>query len=209
MRKSTKLIAGLSVVAGLGVALAPLSTFAVVPTRTDNLYINNTEACTINGVALDSSQEASSFTNVENNYDWAYSPGQEHDFTRRTSGTGGSENEGVFQIVCNYTTGYKIVANATNPTDGSHDIEAGTTGDEYWAARIVSKTGNIVPATGITVGTNFAITSANQPVLVNTGSSAADPGDSFSMTYAAKTSESTPAGTYEGSVAYTLVKGAN
>ncbi len=211
MRKSSKLIAGLGVVAGLGVALAPLGVFAATPTRLDNLHITSTEACSINGVEISAANAgdtatASTFTDPVNHYDWAYAPGTEYDFTRRTEGTG-TATENTFTIVCNYADGFKIVANAVNPTNATleHTIAAGTTGPEYWAAKILSTSGGM--DTDYTGNTPFAIDTANQKIVFVEGATQAT-GASFSMGYVAKTAADTPAGTYEGSVSYTLVKGA-
>lgn len=205
MRKSTKICAALGVVAGLGVAVAPLSVFADTPTRTDTLHVTVNEACTVNATGIGEALA------VENDYDVTLNPGQELEMNVG----GGSTNENFFTIQCNYPTGYRIVANVTGEMTGQETANTGTTipaatpwtngddGTSYWAAKL-TKGGNLTSVNGEGW---FAITSANQRVAYNESGSAVG-GDTFKMSYKVGASSTLKAGSYKGTVAYTLVRGA-
>ncbi len=207
MRKSTKICAALGVVAGLGVAVAPLSVFADTPTRTDTLNITVNLACTVNTKQLTETES------VTNTYNVTLDPGHEEVFTPENADANGKET-GLFTIECNDPTGYKIVANPTNPTgqdttNTGITIPAGTAisgNTSYWAASI-SVTGNLTADLNDS-GEYAAITTSGQKVAHNDAGSAAG-GDSFYVNYKAGASTALKAGHYRGQVAYTLVQGAN
>lgn len=213
MRKSSKLIAGLGVVAGLGVALAPLGAFADVatPTRTDVIRFTNSEACTVNNVALDGTT-----VDLYNYYDGEVTPGNvvTLDATKivDASDPETSATEQVFTIKCNSATGYRVVANATNPTgqdanNTSVTVPAGTAIDgntSFWAAQVTA-TGNLTSTNGANF---FAINASNQKVASNAAGSAAA-GDSFTVAYKIGAANALKAGRYEGQVVYTIIKSAD
>lgn len=190
MSKSTKVIAALGVVAGLGVAVAPLSAFAA--TRVDNLQVTVNTSCT---VADDTDATASV---LENDYTATLNAGAEATMT----GPGASEK--VMTVTCNDATGYHITATLTEAlthTDTTTIIAPGISG-EYWSMKVTGA-GNLAAANGY--GSHKALTTGDT-VLNNANQSAAD-GDSFTVEYKVGTNANTKAGVYSGTVTYTLVQG--
>ena len=91
MRKSTKIMAGLGVVAGLGVALAPLATFAETA-GTDQLRVTVTNACSLDPVSGDT------YTAFGATYTDSVNPGEDWEAASPSTGTAGS-----FKISCTTT----------------------------------------------------------------------------------------------------------
>ncbi len=112
MRKSTKIMAGLGVVAGLGVALAPLATFAADPVNlgTDHLTVIVETGCKMtSGTADDTSTsdvDESAYTAFENYYKGTMNAGTAIILgtQQRTTSTGAAlanAEQTVLHIQCN------------------------------------------------------------------------------------------------------------
>jgi len=199
MRKSTKICAALGVVAGLGVAVAPLSVFADTPTRTDTLNVSVSQACTVNGKGLSATEV------VANRYDAAIDPGQIVDFNLVDGSGATTTTENKFTINCNVASGYSVygTGQALSRSDGiDTTIPTGvpTAGTSAWGA-MITPSGNLT-----TTYTTYKGIGNNVVVASNDGGSA-DAGDSFSVAYKVSAAYGLETGEYSGQVTYTVVAG--
>ncbi len=115
-----------------------------------------------------------------------------------------SSNVHTFTVFCNNNTGYKVSATATalntNPAISANFAYAatlpssGTTG--AWHATVATED------TGLTAAQLTAGDTATD-IITKAGASDAD-GEDFTVTYSAYIGTATPAGTYSGTIAYTL-----
>ena len=113
-------------------------------------------------------------------------------------------NVHTFTVFCNNNTGYKVSATATalnqSPAITANFAYAatlpstGTTG--AWHAEIATED------TGLTA-TQLPASGAATDIITKAGASDAD-GEDFTATYTAYIGTATPAGTYSGTIAYTL-----
>ena len=209
MRKSTKLMAGLGVVAGLGVALAPLGVHAGT-IGLDHLQVTVSAACT-----LDASAE-NAYTAWDNLYQLTLAPNAVDTITAGSAGTS------KVTILCNEAGGYQITGTGTNltkgtATGGSHTthpwtadttdadaIQPGanpTAGSGTWGVNL-SGTGNLTVNTNFT-GTNYGALSGG--VVASNASVSATAGDIFTVeSYKVSTKTNQKNGTYQGDATYTL-----
>ena len=187
MRKSTKLMAGLGVVAGLGVAMAPLATFAEEAAGSHNLKVNVTSECTLDATDAAFSGEWAGTTSVN---------------TGETVALAGNSADNQITFNCNENSKVDIFAQATALTAAdannatiavtnvqanySVDGMAGMTLETDWASGLHAFAGTdtvkiahgVAPATG-----SFGIKVAGYSVVVP---------------------EQQKAGTYTGTVTYTF-----
>lgn len=183
MRKSTKLMAGLGVVAGLGVALAPIATFAVA-TGEDEITVNVTSSC-----AIDSSSAA--FAGV---YAGTAAVADGTVDIAKTSGTN--------EVVYNCSENSKITVSAS--TDGL----AYSTNDTIAADHLAV---NLSGANGLTIESGFTGTDTygalGADVLVAQGTAPAAASGKMTLTvngYQATLKANQKPGEYTGTVSYTF-----
>lgn len=184
MRKSTKLMAGLGVVAGLGVALAPLATFAD-PMGSDALTVNVNSDCAI---AEDGS---SNQILIDGEWEGTGVPGD--NVTLTGPGTGGVA---AVTFECSDNSKVAISATAEDLTNGSDTIEA----DQI--------TATYTGANGMTI---VAAYSGQYGALADTATTVANgtavsTGDlTFTVAgYKAQLKADQEPGVYEGDVTYTF-----
>ena len=179
MRKSTKIMAGLGVVAGLGVALAPLATFADTVSTTagvDTLNVTVLQGCSLTPRTGDSSYQA-----WASSYATQVTPGQDWEITASTSGT----NVNSVSINCNAGAQYSVSARGNTLTKGSDTLPAygvKFNGGSGYTTLTMDDTTVLVPATTIT----------DSPVTFTVNG------------YKGSTLSTTPAGPYTGTVTYTV-----
>ncbi len=228
---SKKIIAGAGVVASLAVALAPLATFADTTTQvsshTDSFSLTIPQVCTL-GTVTAGEPDAGTDATTHTGSTWATTTaasgttGKTDTFSKNVYN--GQAYEGMatttFTIRCNDADGYTLSArSATNDgeeqnakatlVNGSYTIlsQTGksssltTNGNSYWNFELGSASTGLAIASGfdadhvIPVGDTVIATGANG----NTND-----GQSVTVTYNAGIDDFQEAGTYEGSVIYTL-----
>jgi hypothetical protein len=214
MRKSTKLMAGLGVIAGLAVAAAPLATFATEGSiGVDNLRIVVDSSCDLK-TTTDTAHTA-----WNNYYYLTLTPGNYGVFGP-DSGTGhdGSGNVASMKIVCNAGGAYDIkgvgtaLSGSGNAAGDSFALADGNVtedGNVYgWGAKFTVQS-------PVTINSSYASTSAYKglPSTAQTIASCANAtaaGETFTVAgYAAKAKTDQKAGEYTGTATYTVVYGAN
>lgn len=176
MRKSTKLMAALGVVAGLGVAVAPMAVFATG--GEDNLEVTVKQGC-----SLKPTSGEGAYTDFDENYTANVVPG--NDWTI-TAGAGSA-----FKIACNEGARYTITATGTDLTHTDNQTTlakstygvkvtlGGTADSDYRSLADVVTIANSVTHPGTDV--SFAVNS-----------------------YQGSTQASTKAGAYSGTVTYAV-----
>ena len=217
MSKANKIIAGLGVCAGLGVALAPFSAFAL-QTVTDTLQINVGDSVTF-GIDIDGDgdfsdpEDTAPVTHVNgtgNHGAWG-GGNNSHNYEDTLSDTmvQGQKNDalGTTELKIFASKGYQIKAqgntvavSASNKALPAADYSNGATGWMYKPS----------VSTGLTLGQNISDSEMNaagtaQFVLASRASGAsADTGDTLTVVYGAGIAASAEAGTYVGSMTYTV-----
>ena len=186
MRKSTKLMVGLGVVAGLGVALAPLATFAD-PMGSDALTVNVNSDCAI---AEDGS---SNQILIDGEWEGTGVPGD--NVTLTGPGTGGVA---AVTFECSENSKVTIAATAADLSNGSDTIEADQITAYYTGAN------------GMTIVAAYA-DSSNYGALADTATTVANgtavsTGDlTFTVAgYKAQLKADQEPGVYEGDITYTF-----
>lgn len=181
-------IAGASIVALTG-AVAPMAAvFAEDDTSsTDTIQVTVSPSCTFSQGGGDATYSATG-TNASGVVNPSNNSSNVHNFT----------------VFCNNNTGYKVSATATalnqTPSITANFAYAatlpssGTTG--AWHATIASE------ATGVTAA-QLPAGGAATDIITKAGASGAD-GEAFTATYTAYIGTETPAGTYSGTIGYTL-----
>lgn len=226
---SKKLIAGAGVVASLAVALAPLATFADnVTSHVDTLRLNIQEVCTLGTVTAgvsDSGTDATTHTGS------TWTPGTASGTTGKTDVYAADVAPGqtyaafatsVFTVKCNNAGGYQLKAAGPasgNLTTGTYNIPTGTganadlTADDnsYW--NFAFAVSNAYDASGNAKGQEIAsgynsaaaVPTSATTVVTGHGAMSVKDGETITVTYNAGIDAFQEAGTYEGSITYTLV----
>ncbi len=120
-----------------------------------------------------------------------------------------SSNVHEFTVFCNQNSGYTVAAEATAlSATGITDVFAykatlpsGT--DGAWNATFAADTENTNTLTVAQLADGGA-----SKTIISSGQASAAGGESFTATYTAYIGTETPAGTYTGTIAYTLAPGA-
>ncbi|MBQ3430042.1 hypothetical protein IJG21_01300 [Candidatus Saccharibacteria bacterium] len=195
---SKKIIAGLGVVAGLAVALAPTATFATKLNHTDTLSLELAATCNIattDGVTHTPGTAGSATTWTGDTLSGTIANGQAY------AGLGST----TFSIICTGAEDWSMQATPNALTSSTNSIPfgaytAGTTSGYNFTA---SDEDDEVTANGLIT----ALDSEQAYATVATGahSSAGANTDTFTVTYAAGVSDSQLPGTYEGTIVYELV----
>ena len=231
MRKSTKLMAGLGVVAGLGVALAPLATFA----DTTNLGVDHLTVVIESGCEMTSGQadnpdttgtDESAYTPFENYYKVTMPAGSARTLgTAQRTDAGGTALSGATQtelhVQCNdaYPTGTSVSAATTGhgwSIKGAGTVLTGaTTGDTIpnsdpsdgatsgWGVKLAKTdtNGDTAIASGYTDYKALPTTATVVAYGSTAGADAEVTIDSYKVSAAADQS----ADTYTGTATYTFV----
>lgn len=185
MRKSTKLMAGLGVVAGLGVALAPLATFADAM-GTDSLTVNVNSDC-----ALATAGEPAAQVVIDGEWEGTGTPGQLVTLT----GKAGATNVSTVSFNCSVNSKVAISATAEDLSNGSDTIAA----DQISATYTGDGGMSIVAAYS---GQYGALATTATPVA--NGTAAAATGMTFTVGgYKAQLKADQEPGEYTGDVTYT------
>lgn len=181
MSKMTKTIAALGVVAGLGVAAMPLSSYALEDTE----KVNHTEKVDLTVEVGQSIEITAKDTNVELG-----------EATSSKMAEGGT----VITVHTNNETGY----NATIKADQARL----TSGDTNYS--IPSTGASAIPANGISawgykIGsiTDYVAASTTMQSFANTSTVSAQAGDAYDLNFAVSVAPNQAAGTYTGSVTLT------
>jgi len=203
MSKTTSALVALGVVAGLGVASLPLSTYADgTPKQTDvgvTLKIDDT-------LTIEADKD-----NADNKVDL----------------TDGSTTGAVaVKVVTNNQTGYKLNlkgsagTNPTSLTSGNGDqikaataaftapaALAATASDSYWGYSVANTNANLSTESAANIakytGTVYAGVSESGDEIVNVTKPTGTAGDTTTVTFAAALKDGQPAGTYNGQVTFT------
>ena len=213
---SKKFIAGAGVVAGLAVALAPLATYAAGTSRIDTLQPVIGDSCTIVTPASGS---------ATNTYTGEVTAGSVAVLQHNVSGTPATEGaENTITISCNALDGYRILAAYTDltHTDEVTKINPGAVseGTSFWALHIDvvnGADGNLNAASGFGGQTssednyNYLSAASGNVVASKTFDSTHKnvASESFTVKYKVGASTTQKAGTYTGTVTYTLAQGQN
>ena len=235
---SKKIIAGLGVVAGLAVALAPVATFATGQ-NTDRTVVDNLEVTIESSCAFGHDFSAESgitdltgVSRTDGDAAWGtagagtFTSGTSEDTAAATMEAGTATADfatTVMTVYCNNGLGYTISAVGTNlESDDStgataHPIVAGTSASTVtgsWASGNTSKwswkpsltaSSNAAFAGGITANTELAAP-ASATTIVSSSNSTTNAGDVLTVVYSVGLVDNQDAGTYEGSMTYTLAE---
>ena len=192
MRKSTKVMAALGVVAGLGVALAPLATFADGNIGVDNLTVNVNSDCDI-----DTTGGGAAFAG---NYVGQGQPGDLVEISRNTS------NAGTYSVsfACSENSKIQIKAYSAGLTTSDNG------GDTIAATAIygdITTTNGLTAVAGYT-SSAYSLALATTPgVVVANGTAPAAASGKMTITvngYKAQLKNDQKPGTYTGTVTYTF-----
>ncbi len=182
MSKITSAMAVLGVVAGLGVAALPLSSYAITSTSqpvTIRAEVNNT-------IAVTSSEELVELGTINGG-----TPVAEKSTTVTVSGTDGTK----FDLKVEDTDAETALVNTT---DGTATIPTGTnlaTGTAAWGFKVANST---------TVGTWTAMGENGAPVTIKSGTLGAT-ADETIVTFGVSAAANQANGTYEDQVVFTAV----
>lgn len=192
MSKMTKTIAALGVVAGLGVAALPLSSYAAIVTDSTNVTAQAIVGEAIS-VTADAADDTVKIENVTANQDVA-------------------EGSTVLTIQTNNTSGYNltikdndaVLALTTDGTDEANGIPASATltkGNKGWGFKTSTATEGV--SVSAAAQAYRAIESGTQIIASRaTGASVAD-GDKVTLTFGVVVDSSIAAGTYSDEVVIT------
>ncbi len=205
MSKSTKIIAG--VVAGLGMAALPLGAFATdVTSVTDTVSVTINPTCTFTTTSYTTAGSGEQANTATSSYSATVANGATASFN--------SDGAHQFTVVCNDNEGWKVTAgtpgNLTGGTGNNHPIT-------YTAAALPSQaqaegvwnavvSGDTIADTGID---NSGVLSGgyiktNGGIIATEAASTSTTGSTFTVTYGAYVGTNTAAGTYTGTIQYTL-----
>ncbi len=179
MSKMSKVIAGLGVVAALGVAALPMASYAAVTTgSTGDVEITTSIAGTLSLTASDVNIPA-----LTNN---------------------GDVQTGVSNIVVtsNNISGYTLNIKADDPTLSS---DSGDTIDAGAPAQTTSAWGYKAWGTGTAEGTDYTGVTTTDAAVKKTAAPTAHDGDKWALTFGASADSSQAAGNYSGTVTLTAV----
>lgn len=211
MSKSTKVIAGLGIVAGLAVAMAPFAAHADTTLGIDTLNVTVGGSCTIAN-ALESSY--SGFTNTYTESLTAKDA--------KVLGASGTPTDAV-TIICNYPSGYTVTGTGSNLDKGAlagtpavwtadaapnaDYIEPGANpvaGTGTWGVQLSGTTNLSIPS-AFTGSTNYgALPIAGTTVASKSGPSE-EGGDTLTIAgYKVSTRDNQMAGEYQGTATYRL-----
>ena len=187
MKKS--IIAGASVMALAGAVMPMAGVFAAEPAdnqkATDTIKVTVDASCTFTAGDADVEYTANG-TNGQN-----------------VNPANNSKNEHEFTVFCNNNKGYKVSATASALT------QSGVTDNFAYAATLPSGTAGawnaaFSQATGGSLTIEQLPSSGAATDIVSLGEASAAGGETFKATYTAYIGTETPAGTYSGTIAYTL-----
>ena len=216
MRKSTKIMAGLGVVAGLGVALAPLATYAGT-IGIDTITVTIGVACSMTADGYAAAQGSGSDTTWANNYVGNLTAGSYVDLGSGDINNGGGNpaQATAINVKCNDPAGavaghgWQISATAsplTGQTDSSKNIPVAdpvTNGSASgWGVKLSkTATGDLTITSGYT---SYKSVPANT-VLAKGAVSGGAAGDTLNIDgYRVSATASQPADTYTGTMTYTF-----
>jgi hypothetical protein len=219
MRKSTKLMAGLGVVAGLGVALAPLATFAEA-VGTDTLTVTIDVACKLTADGYTAGTGGNTGTPWANHYIGNLEAGSYVDLGSGAinNGTGNPAQATSVNVKCNDPAGavaghgWQITATATDltgQTDNTqkilHTVSPVTDGSASgWGVKL-SKTGTGDLAIQSTYADDYTAVASANTVLAKGAITGGTAGDTLNIDgYEVSAIASQAADTYEGSITYTF-----
>ena len=222
MSKMNKIIAGLGVVAGLGVSMAPLSVFAepIVTTQVqDTLQVTIEESITFgidaNGDGnYDGANDIYPVNHTNGTAIWE-AGNNSHTVTDTLSKTmtGGDAEENfgttALKVISNANGGYQIKATGTalsgTGSAAGKSIAKGTTIDgsvSNWAYK-ASVAGGSLALSGVTANTWTAAPDSATKIAGSNAISDAT-GDTLTVVYGVGVDNSQTAGTYSGTMTYTV-----
>ena len=230
---SKKLIAGLGVVAGLAVAMAPVATFAAdagwnSDQHTDTLNVTVLPTCAfgavaatpIDGITHNTGADEPDATNATNAATWTDGEDDHLGMTpdKATGGTAhvttDSADYSIYAGTADSNMGTTTLTVVCNQNNGykikvtAANLRIGETSDYI---NVVASPSATVTGYNITTGTVSGVTTANvtstnETEAVAKGSASAATGDAYTFTYGIGVAPGTTAGTYTGDVVYTLVQ---
>ncbi|MBQ6605587.1 hypothetical protein IJH66_01240 [Candidatus Saccharibacteria bacterium] len=239
---SKRIIAGLGVVAGLAVALAPIASFATGQntdrTVVDNLEVTIESSCAFGHDFTDGNiDDLDGVVRTDGTADWetttsgeasTFANGSSEDTAAATMEAGtatASFATTELTVFCNNGSGYTISALGTNlvsdDSDGAtaHPIVAAAGASSVtgaWSSSNTSKwswkptltaTSNAAMASGYTTAdTEYAAPTGSAATIVSGTSSTENNGDVLNIVYSVGLVNNQDAGTYEGSMTYTLAE---
>lgn len=230
---SKKLIAGAGVVASLAVALAPLATFADnnVTSHTDAFRITVPDVCTLGTVTSGAAVAATDETTHTVDANWSTTTaasgqtGATDELALNIAPGLTGSGTSTFTIKCNKSNGYffKAAGSAANLTDASnHTIPTGTgasadltqNGNSYWNFYVSGVSNPYGEGSGQSTGGQEIATDYDSAAVVPTsattivtghGDMSVKDGETITVTYGFGVDAFQEAGTYTGSIQYTLV----
>ena len=228
---SKKLIAGAGVVASLAVALAPLATFAEnEPTIVDDLIVNIPEACEFGHTFTDQSLSSSNLSDVarvdgvgawnNNNTPQAHKAANKAYGTMEAGTATDNFASNTISIFCNKNGGYHLTAAATDLNgpnskkieigDGASEVEAGDS-TSLWSYTLTlthadNETAALDAADSGDSTDEIAAPDSAETILHNTATTG-NAGDVLNIVYSVGIISTQQAGTYEGTITYTLYEG--
>ena len=217
MSKINKVIAGLGVCAGLGVALAPFSVFATdsaaVGTVTDKLQITTQDSITFgldvdgDGTIEPADGDVAPVTHTDGAGSWAGGTGTHltTDTLSKSMAAGEtSDSFGTTALTVFATKGYNIsaVGNSIAPESGQTALPMGaySASATGWQYKPTVTGMNLV---GVTADTFTTAPAASTIIASNAGASAAA-GDTLTVVYGVGIASNAAGGTYVGSMVYTV-----
>ena len=218
MSKNIK-IAALGI-AALGVAALPVAgawatNFSA--THSDKLAITIDEVCTFGNTTPAVAGPAHAVPTEGTHGTWGTAEvGTTNTLSATLTNGAYSENLGstTLRVYCNDTDGYTITTSFSNGSDEASDANKLLSGSDGIALGSIATSGTIVSAwsfkidnngSGATSGAATASTwQTSVGTLVQHETESAGTGDSYTVTYGASVSAGQAAGTYEGTITYTL-----
>lgn len=220
---SKKLIAGAGVAAAFAVALAPLATFATNYSgsvngannlsQTDTLTLNVQAACAFGFDYSDSTTDINGVAHT----DGGTGAWSTHTLSRDINVGTNDDNFGTtaLTVVCNNATGYEIYEKGTALSGTGTAIAPATdhsASKSGWSFTPMSVSGgSLALESGFTAETKAAATvaeSGNGTKLASSNAETAAAGDVLTIKYGVGVQQNQKAGTYTGTMTYTLVQAA-
>ena len=217
MSKANKIIAGLGVCAGLGIALAPLSVFAdtaAVGTVTDKLQITVGDSITF---GLDVDEDGTIETAdgdvapvVQTNGDGTWGGGNNSNLATDTLSKTMKQGQSTDALGTTLLTVFASKAYKIEAVGNSVALESGQTALTMGAYTASASGWQYKPtvtgmslASGITAG-EFNTAPASAATIASRNAATAATGDTLTVVYGAGVANNAPAGTYVGSMVYTV-----
>lgn len=197
MSKTTKALAIMGVVAGLGVAALPMSSYAA--TDSTNMGVKTTIE---DYIAIETTTDGSDDTDAKNVV-------VSNVINNGEIGTG----TGTFNVKTNNKSGYYVQISATDTTlknATNETIPAGVPakGTSAWGYKASADgVSNVTIKDDVYAGKDYAAVSGTAATIATGTAATADAGDNITMTFGISASASQAAGTYKGTVTLTATSG--